>query len=159
MATKTIRSRSIQIGVPFVLATADDLDGTADNTQAADITGAQRILIYVDNTGTLGTAGIDYIQISHDGGVNWTQPSDILAITADDVTGTVLATDGALMAAGVEPLTASTQVFKAGPYDGPTAIRVQRKTSPGPGTTWVTGSPNVSVVAIGLGSGTLTALA
>ena len=159
MATKTIRSRSLNISQPFILATADDLDGTADNTQAAIVTGAQRLLSHQDNVGTLGTAGVDYIQISHDGGTNWVEPTDILAITADDVTGTVLATAGALNAAGVEPLTASTQVFKCGPYDGPTAIRVQRKTSPGPGTTWITGSPAVAVVAIGLNSGALTAVA
>ena len=159
MATKTIRSRSLQISQPFTLATADDLDGVQDNTLSADITGAQRILIYQDNTGTAGTAGIDGIEISHDGGSTWAAPTDILLCSANDTTGTVLATAGLLNAAGVEPTTVVTSLFKAGPYDGPTAIRCVRKTTTTIGTTWVTGAPNVSVVAIGITAGALTALA
>ena len=58
-----------------------------------------------------------------------------------------------MQAAGVEGITVDTAVFKSGPYEGPTAIRVARKTTDSAGTTWTTGAPGVSVIAIGKTSG------
>lgn len=146
MATKTIRSRSIPISTPFTLATADDLDGTTDNTQAAIVTGARRLIITQHNNGTLGTAGIDCIEKSHNAGISWAAVTDLLLTSADDVTGTV-AVAGVLNAAGVEPVNFA--IWKCGPYDGPTWIRCGRKTTDTGGTTWVTGAPTVQVTAIG----------
>lgn len=138
-----------------VLATADDLDGTSDNTQAFDISGASRVIIRQINDGTDGTAGIDVIQYSFDGGSNWSAATDVLAMDSNDVSGTVLA-GGALNAAGVEPTLSA--AFKCGPFNGKVAIRCSRKTNEG-GTTWVSGAPTVKINAIGLGGGSLTALA
>ena len=146
MAAKTIRSRGIPISITATLATADDLDGTTDNTQAFDVTGAQRLIISQWNVGTLGTAGIDIIETSPDNGVTWTAVTDLVPGTGDDFSGTVAA-GGALNAAGVEPTTVAT--WRCGPYDGPTAIRCARKTTTTAGTTWVTGAPLVTVQAIG----------
>ena len=57
---------------PFVtLATADDLNGTVDNTQAFDVSGYERVIIVQNNDGTAGTAGIDVVEYSKDGGVTW----------------------------------------------------------------------------------------
>lgn len=78
MAAKTIRSRGIPISITATLATADDLDGTTDNTQAFDVTGAQRLIISQWNVGTLGTAGVDVIEISKDGGANWAAVTDLV---------------------------------------------------------------------------------
>ena len=141
-----------------VLATADDLDGTTDNTQAFDVTGVKRLIIVQENSGTAGTAGIDIVEYSKDGGHTWAAAADVLAVDSNDATGTILAA-GALNAAGVEP--AAGAVFKAGPFEGPTAVRIGRKTTDTTGTTWVTGSPKVYCFAVGgahAGS-TLTALA
>jgi hypothetical protein len=141
----------------FVLATADDLDGTSDNTQAFNVTGCSGVIIFQVNDGTAGTAGIDVLQVSHDGGSNWAADDTVLAIDANAVSGTIAA-GGALNAAGVEPATVLAGVFKAGPWEGPTAIRISRKTGEG-GTTWVTGSPSVTAVAIGLTAAAPSALA
>lgn len=159
MTAKSIRSRSLPISIPAVLATGDDLDGTLDNTQAFDITGAKRIIL-LQKADTLGTAGIDVVEISHDGGINWVPATDVVPAGNNDFTGDVAAS-GALNAAGVEPPVNVHGLFKAGPYDGPTAIRVVRKTTDSNGTTWVTGSPDVWVIAIGgnHAGGALTALA
>lgn len=153
-----IRRRSLAAVVSRVaeLATADDLDGTTDNTQAFDVTGALGVIIYQVDDGTAGTAGIDVIEESPDGGVTWAACDTLLAIDSDAASGTLVA-DAALNAAGVEPT--GVAVFKAGPFEGPTAIRCGRKTTTTTGTTWVTGAPTVNMVAIGLTAGTLTALA
>ena len=139
------------------LATADDLDGTVDNTQAFDITGAAGAIIWQIDDGTAGTAGIDVIEKSVDGGVNWAAVTDLLAIDSNAVSGTVVAS-GALNAAGVEPAD-KVALFKLPPQAGPCAIRCGRKTTTTSGTTWVSGSPSVEMVAIGLGGGSLSALA
>ena len=157
------RSQVTPIGIAVVLATADDLDGVQDLTQSFDITGAQRVLIMQFNDGTLGTAGIDCVEISHDGGSEWYADDGtakvgpgVLLLSADDDSGTILA-GGALNAAGIEPATVRAGLFKAGPYEGPTLIRVQRDTSvrgtSGTGTDWVTGSPSIDLVPIGLPGG------
>jgi hypothetical protein len=153
-----VARRSIRAAVSKneVLATADDLDGTTDNTQAYDVTGVDRLVIVQVNNGTLGTAGIDVVEYSKDGGVTWSAATDVLAVASDDSTGTAVA-NGALNAAGVEPTGAA--VFKCGPFEGPTAVRIGRKTTDTTGTTWVTGAPTVYAFAIGGVPGDLTALA
>lgn len=130
----------------FTLATADDLNGTTDGTQELDVSGAARVIIVQDNTGTAGTLGVDVVEISHDGGTNWEAATDVLAIDSDDTTGTVLA-NGALNSAGTEPTTAA--VFKAGPYTGPTLLRIGRGSSGAAGTAWTTGAPAVYAFLVG----------
>jgi hypothetical protein len=139
------------------LASADDLNGTSDNTQAYDITGADRVVVYVHNNGTAGTAGIDVVEYSHDGGKTWASADDVLALTSHDAEGTFLVS-GVLNAAGVEPT--GIAFFKAGPFNGPTAIRVTRNVSINAASAaWVTGAPSVGAVVIGKGVSTLAALA
>ena len=141
----------------LVLASSDDLNGTSDNTQAYDITGADRVLFIQDNDGTAGTAGIDVVEYSKDGGKTWASAEDVLALASNDAEGTFLVS-GALNAAGVEPTNYA--VFKAGPFSGPTAIRVTRNASTNAASAaWVTGAPSVKAVVIGDGVGTLAALA
>lgn len=152
IARRSIRS---PISREFTLASAGDLDGTSDNTQAVIANGATRAIITQINDGSAGTAGIDVIQVSSDGGSNWSADATLLALDANDFSGTIVAS-GALNAAGVEPTLAAQ--FKSGPYNGPVAIRCSRKTGEG-GTTWVTGAPTVKIVLIGQGSGSATALA
>lgn len=128
------------------LATADDLDGTTDNTQAFDVTGCSRVLIIQENSGTSGTAGIDVVEVSHDGGTTWAADDTVLALASNDTTGTIIAS-GALNAAGTEPTLYA--AWTAGPWDGPTAIRIGRKTTTTTGTTWVSGSPAVKMIVFG----------
>lgn len=149
------RGRIMPVSRKMVLATADDLDGTTDNTQAYDVSGATRVIIVQVNDGTAGTAGIDVVEISHDGGDNWEKCNTLLAIDSDDSTGTLVA-NAALNAAGTEPTGAA--VFKAGPFEGPTAIRVARKTTDTNGTTWVTGAPSVYGFIVGGTTGAPAAL-
>lgn len=135
--------RSTQV----TLATADDLDGTQDGSQWYNITGCARVLITQDNSGTAGTAGIDVIEISRDGGKTWAADTTLLAMSADDTTGTVL-NNGALNAAGVEPTRYTS--WTAGPYDGPTAIRCTRKVADNASSAaWVTGAPAVYMTVFG----------
>jgi len=135
-----------KIPAAFVLATADDLDGTTDNTQACDVSGTLRVLYVQINNGTDGTAGIDCIETSTDGGTTWAADATVLALASNDATGTIVVA-GVLNAAGVEPTGAA--VFKGGPYEGPTLVRCGRKTTTTGGTTWVTGAPTVWAVRIG----------
>jgi len=145
-----IDRRSVRAQIPAfkVLATADDLDGF--DTESLDdgwldVTGAQRVIIVVLNIGTAGTAGVDEFQVSHDGGQTWAPDPTLLAGASNDNTGTIVA-GGALMAAGVEPTTSALSVFKAGPYEGPSYVRVCRDTSDAQsanGIDWITGAPEV----------------
>ena len=151
------RSRYAPVSRLAELAAADDLNGVQDLTKSFDVTGASRVIVVQHNSGTAGTAGIDAISISHDGGVSWTKPQDGLALDSNDATGTILV-DGILNAAGVEPVNAA--VFKFGPYEGPTAIRVYRYVTDRSDTAaWVTGAPQVYCFTVGQTSGALTALA
>jgi len=156
MAAIARRSIRAAVSKSVTLATADDLDGTTDNTQAYNVTGVDRLIIVQVNNGTAGTAGIDVVEYSKDGGKTWSAATDLLAVGSDDSTGTVVA-NGALNAAGVEPTGAA--VFKCGPFEGPTAVRIGRKTTDTTGTTWVTGAPTVLAFAVGGVPGDLTALA
>lgn len=127
------------------LAAANDLDGVQDNTKSFDVTGASRVIIETRNDGTAGTAGVDVVAISKDAGTTWSPVTDLLAIDANDSTGTVEA-GGVLNVAG----TAAYALFKCGPYEGPTALRIFRKTGDIAGAvTWVTGAPSVRGFVIG----------
>ena len=140
------------LGELTTLATADDVDGTVDNSQVLDLTGAAGCIVIQLNTGTAGTAGIDVIEFSRDGGDNYS------AATAANIgnghAGLLLedgsaaaAANAALQAAGVEPTGAA--VFSLGPVDGPFQIRCGRKTTTTSGTTWVNGAPAVVAIRIG----------
>ncbi len=157
MATPTRRGRLLAIGINQTLVAADDLTGTAGTRRSVDVAGATRVLVVQDNVGTAGTAGIDVVLLSKDGGTIWTAATDVLAVTSDDSTGTVLV-GGALNAAGVEPTTVETSTFKCGPYEGPTLLRIGRKTATSGGTTWVTGAPRVYAIVIGQTSGAPTTI-
>ena len=170
MAAINRRSLVCPIGTTVTLAAADDLDGVQDLTKSFDITDAKRVIIWQVNDGTAGTAGIDCVEISHDGGSQWYAdgtgpiPATGLLCSADDDAGTVLVA-GALNAAGVEPATPVAGMFKFGPYEGPTLIRIGRDTdnrgSGGVGVDWITGAPSVLMIPIGApaGGGALSAAA
>lgn len=130
------------------LAAADDVNGDPTNTATwLDLTGAVRALVVQLNSGTAGTAGIDKIQISRDGGKEWVEDETLLALASDDATGTILA-NGLLNAAGVEP--AGAAIFKGGPYEGPVLMRVVRDaTVDAESAAWVTGAPAVMGIRIG----------
>lgn len=133
IARRSIRAR---INAATELAAADDVDG---GTTTLDVSGAQRVIIAQINNGTAGTLGIDIVEISHDGGDNWAADDTLLALASDENTGTVVA-NAALNAAGVEPSGAA--LFKSGPHNGPTLMRVQRSTN------WATGAPQVIAFTI-----------
>ena len=143
MATPPRGSIRSRIPAGTTLAAADDLDGAGTTL---DVSGTDRVIIVQINNGTAGTAGVDAIEISKDGGSTWAADETILALASDDITGTVLA-GGALNAAGVEP--AGAAIFKSGPHTGPTLMRCARLTGTGGGTTWVTGAPQVVAVRVG----------
>lgn len=146
-------SKRSPFGEYTVLATADDLDGTSDNSQVLDLKGAAGALILAGPIGTAGTAGIDVIQFSRDGGTTWAAATAAnignghKGLEAEDGSAAA-ATGAALNAAGVEAVTGAAMLFSLGPVDGPFLIRCSRKTGEG-GTTWVTGAPNVGAIRIG----------
>ncbi len=140
------RSIYSTISPTVTLASADDLDGTLDGTQYVKLNGRQRLLIFQVNDGTLGTAGIDVIEVSHDGAIWIPDPTLMLGATNEVSLGT-LVSGAALNAAGVEPVNHA--VFKSGPHSGFTLVRCGRKTTSSAGTTWVTGAPSVYGIVIG----------
>lgn len=155
MAAITRRGLILPVSKLHTLATADDLNGTSDGTQEFNVSGATRVIIFQVNDGTAGTAGIDVIEVSKDGGSEWAADTTVLPIDADDSTGTIQAA-GALNAAGVEPATVMGGIFKSGPYEGPTLIRCSRGAA-GTGTAWVTGAPSVKMAVVGKTVSTITA--
>jgi hypothetical protein len=133
--------------IAFTLATADDLNGTVDGTQAVLVSGAARVLLIQSNVGTGGTSGIDVVEVSYDGGVTWAAASDVLPVSANDLTGTIQAS-GALNSAGTEPTLYA--AFTCGPYEGyKTYLRIGRGGSGALGTAWSTGAPSVYCVLFG----------
>src|SRR3989304_6970767 len=86
-----IARRSVMAPVSriFTLATADDINGVQDNTKSFDVTGALRVIVVQENTGTLGTAGIDVGSISKDGGKQWSPATDGPPIDPEDPPRTV----------------------------------------------------------------------
>ena len=154
-----ISRRSIRAAISktAVLAAADDLNGTSDNTQAFDVTSGDRLIIAQINNGANGALGIDVVEYSEDGGKTWAAATDLLAFGSDDATGTVVA-GGILNVAGTEPTGAA--FWKAGPFEGPTAVRVTRNvTYNAASVAWTTGAPQVICVLVGGTTGDLTALA
>lgn len=143
MATPNRGSGRSKIPAGTTLAAAGDFDGAATTL---DVSGTDRVLIVQINSGADGTAGIDAMEVSKDGGATWIADDTLLALASDDVTGTVIVS-GLLNAAGVEPSGAA--IFKSGPHSGKTLMRCARLTGTGGGTTWVTGAPAVVAVRIG----------
>jgi hypothetical protein len=142
-----IRRRSLRgaIGASAVLATADDLDGTTDNSQVLDVSGCSAAIVFQRHDGTPGTAGIDVIEESHDGGITWAACTTAMLLAGNPHTGTILVA-GAINAAGVD--TVGGYVLKCGPFRGPAMLRIGRKTTTTTGTTWLTGAPSVDAAAI-----------
>lgn len=140
------------LGELTTLATADDVDGTLDNTQVLDLTGAAGCIVVQIANGTAGTAGIDVIEFSRDGGSNYQAATAAnlgrghAGLVLEDGT-SAAAASAALNAAGVEPTGAA--IFSLGPIAGPVQIRCARKTTDSSGTTWVTGAPTVAAIRIG----------
>ena len=131
-----------------VLATADDLNGTVDGTQNFDVTGSKGVIIIASDEGTAGTAGVDILEFSRDGGSTWkvaTQANfgnrhlGLLTTAGSAVSG------AALNAAGTEV----NSVFFLPPVYGKCMIRIARGGAGASGTAWVTGAPKVSAVKIG----------
>lgn len=145
MAAIARRSMAFPIPASTELAAADDLNGVSDGSKDFDVSGAARVLIAQIANGTAGTAGIDVVQVSHDG-IEWEADDTLLALASDDDSGTVVA-DGALNAAGTEPSGAA--IFKSGPHRGPTLMRVVRDGTTGTSEAWVTGAPQVIGIRVG----------
>src|SRR3989337_2884076 len=103
MAAIARRSIMAPVSRIFTLATADDINGVQDLTKSFDVTGAQRVIVVQEATGTAGTAEIDVVSISKDGGKQWSPATDGLAIDSDDSTGPVLVS-AALHVPGGRPL-------------------------------------------------------
>ena len=124
----------------FSLATtgSGNLD-RADEAAGYDISGALRLIIQVVPAVGSAAAGIDAVQYSFDGGSQWYDATDLLAIeSADDATAI---SDGILNSAGLDPVA----WFKAGPFYGPTLVRVVADTD------WTTDAPGVIGYTVGLG--------
>jgi len=151
MAVITRRGRILPVSRLLTLATADDLNGTVDGTQNMNVSGATRVIYFQEDSGTAGTAGIDVIEVSKDGGTNWSLDTTLMAVSPDaassnDATGDIVA-GAALNAAGVEPVDGA--LFKGGPYEGATLVRCGRGGAGAGGTAWVTGAPAVKAFIIG----------
>lgn len=153
------RGRVLPISSTVILATDDDLDGTQALVQTYDVTGASRAIIWVErSSGANGASGVDVLIVSHDGGITWAADDTLLLASANDSSGTILAL-GAFNTAGTEPTGSTTAtsgqfvtVYKAGPWTGPTKIKVTRDTAGDlttGGTDWTTGAPSVQMVVIG----------
>ena len=144
------------IGELVTLATADDLDGTIDNTQVLDLTGAAGAIIAQVDNGTAGTAGVDAIEFSTDGGSSYLPATAANLAASNKGHAGLMAEDGSkaaqagalLNAAGVEPATGAV-FFSLQAVDGPFQIRCGRKTTDTGGTTWVTGAPSVYAFRLG----------
>ncbi len=136
------------------LAAADDLDGVQDESKMLDLTGSSGCIILAGPIGTPGTAGVDVIVFSRDGGSTYALATATnighghAGLVLEDGT-SAAATNAAMNAAGVEAIIAAAMVFSLGPVDGPFQIKAMRDTSAGFGTDWVTGAPNVSAIKIG----------
>jgi hypothetical protein len=140
-------THAFPIPAGFTLATADDVNGTNDGSQYLDVSGKMRVLYVQINNGTAGTTGIDAINVSFDGGVNFVDDDTLLALASDDDSGTVIV-DGLLNAAGAEPTGAA--VFKGGPYLGQVKVRCARNVADDAASAaWTTGAPTVLAITVG----------
>jgi len=153
------RGRILPISKTATLATDDDLNGVQDLTKSFDVTGASRVILWVErSSGADAASGVDVLAVSHDAGATWAADNTVMLASSDDATGTIMAS-GALNAAGVEPTGSTTAtagqfvtVYKAGPWTGPTSIRITRDTAGDlltGGTDWATGAPGVHMLVIG----------
>ena len=152
------RGAILPISTRFTLATDDDVDGVQDLTKTIDVSGASRVILWQErSSGGDGASGIDVLGVSHDGGSTWAVDNTLMLCTANDNSGAILA--GILNTAGDDPTGSTTatpaqfcQVYKAGPYEGPTCIRIFRDTAGDVadlGTDWATGAPGVYCLVIG----------
>ena len=155
------RGRILPISTRFILATDDDVNGVQDLTKTIDVTGASRVILWQERaSGGDADAGIDVLLVSHDAGTTWAVDNTLLLCTSNDSTGTSL--EGILNTAGDDPAGSTTatpaqfaQVYKSGPYEGPTCIRITRKTTTDTVSgdhgqiTWTTGAPGVYCLVIG----------
>jgi hypothetical protein len=143
MANVVHRNRGTSLPARVTLAAADDLDGTTASSVTLKIRRGDRALIVQMSNGTLGTAGVDCIEISVAGGAYIADPTLVLASDPDQA-GTYV-TSSVLNVAGVEPVTPSNgaAIWKIGPYARSVTVRCARLTGTGGGTTWVTGAPSV----------------
>lgn len=140
------------LGELTTLASADDLNGTVDNSQVLDLSGAAGAIVVQRNSGTNGTGGIDVIEFSVDDGHSWAAAT---AANIGRAHAGLLLEDGsaaaqanaALNAAGAEPT--GDALFSLGPVDGPFMIRCARGGSGASGTAWVTGAPAVFAFRLG----------
>lgn len=149
MANVVHRNKGTQIPAIFTLAAADDLDGVQDGSRDLFIRRGDRALILQISNGTLGTAGIDCIEVSIGKG-NAYQADPTLVLASDPDQGGTLIASGLLNSAGVEPVTPvnNAAIWKAGPYAHDVMLRCVRKTGTGGGTTWITGAPSVYAIPI-----------
>lgn len=147
MAAITTLRRGIEIPAIVTLATADDLDGTLDATQYLTVRHGDRVIIIQMSNGTLGTAGIDVIEVSFDGGANFILDPTLVLVSGGDKAGTLVS---ALNAAGVEAVTPDNgaAIWKSGPFTRTVIMRCGRKTTSSGGTTWVTGAPTVYAILV-----------
>lgn len=144
-------SRRSPLGEATILAATDDLDGAGTTM---NVTGAAGVIIVQadSSAGADGTAGIDIIEFSRDGGSNWKVATAAnigqghAGLLLEDGTAAVV-TGAALNAAGVEPVGAA--IFSLGPVDGPFMIRCGRGGAGQAGTAWVTTAPSVTAIKIG----------
>ena len=133
------------IAAPATLATADDLNGTVDGTQYLTLNPRQRAIILQVNDGANGTAGIDVVEVSYEGGAWQADPTLMLIATADKP-GSAVAS-AALNSAGAEPTLYA--AFKSGPHGRATRLRLARGGAGASGTAWTTGAPTVLGIKIG----------
>ncbi len=139
-------SRRAPFSDAVTLAAADDLNG--DPTNAAtylDLTGKAGAIIAQIANGTAGTTGIDVIEISRDGGENWSLASVLTSANA-------AVTGSKLNAAGVEPTGAALFFIRGSDEDltGPVLVRcVRDATKSATSAAWTTGAPQVVGIAIG----------
>lgn len=138
-------------GLMVALATNNALTGTVDGSQILDLKGSGGAVI-IQMISTDGTAGVDVIEFSRDGGTTWAAATAALigrgsaGLLKSDGTA---AASAALNAAGAEAVTPATAVFVLAPPDGPFHIRCARGGAGAGGTAWVTGAPYVSAVRFG----------
>lgn len=104
---------------------------TSGNGSSADITGAQRVLLFVRPSGTV-TGGAITFEISRDEGVTWAEVASAAGQQADSAAAT-----GSLSATVA-------WVYKIANISGPCKLRARISTN-------VTGGGNVSVYAIPVG--------
>jgi len=157
MAAIVRRGRILPISTQALLATDDDVNGTSGLlTQAYDVTGASRVIIIQErSSGGNHETGVDVLGVSHDAGKSWEPDDTLMAGNSNDMTGDSLA--GVLTGVSKDASTTATSnqfamIYKAGPWEGPTCLRIFRDTTGDlmdGGTDYETGAPSVYMYVIG----------